>query len=192
RGTPRTDRRGRSARTRSGSACGGPTRIGPLVSGLLQGANGNCDAWTRLFRESLRVNGADVDRVRVLPYEGEPREFWLVVKEVQFGPHQSFPGTGWPYAYDDIDRSPEGIAGQNMATPAEKAFAWHVVTGYIVQDPRSETYYDPSYGKTYEDEQDFTDAVIAGWGKQFLNEVRYRPGPDGEKIRFDTRAWPDQ
>lgn len=40
----------------------------------------------------------------------------------------SYPGTEWPYVYEDIDRSPTGIAGQNKATPAEKVFAWHVIT----------------------------------------------------------------
>jgi hypothetical protein len=68
-----------------------------------------------------------------------------------------------------------------------------VITEYIVAEPPSDTYYDPSYGRSYDSagaEAAFTSAVIDGWGKQVEGVVRYRPGPAGETVRFDPAAWP--
>ncbi|MFO7957123.1 MAG: hypothetical protein R6X33_08465 [Candidatus Brocadiia bacterium] len=165
------------------------------VSGLLQGANGNCDAWTRLFRESLRVNGADVERIVVRPpaFQGgpsDPRLYRLVIKNVDFK-DPSYPGTEWPYLYEDIDQSPQGIAGQNMETPAQKAFPWHFIGRYLVEDPLTTTYYDPSYGRTYDAEDHFTSEAIAAWGMQVEGELRFRK-PVSEIVRFQREEWPQQ
>ncbi|MFO7956361.1 MAG: hypothetical protein R6X33_04625, partial [Candidatus Brocadiia bacterium] len=162
------------------------------VSGLLQGANGNCDAWTRLFRESLRVNGADVDRIAVRPPFGDPASYFrLVIKNVTFDEqnpdHPNSPP--WIYSRKDLDISPEGIAGQNTPTPAEKIFWWHLVARFITQDPETKTYYDPSYGKTYGNEADLTEEAIAGFGMVFgPDDVRFRKVSD-LNVQFQTTNW---
>jgi hypothetical protein len=157
------------------------------VPELLETTNGNCDAWTRLFREALRVNGADVDRIHVRPYHGIGPDRWLVVKHVQF--LDKIHPEPWPY--DDVDTSAQGIPGQNMATPAEKVFRWHFVSRYLIEDPESHTYYDPSYGETYESEQDFTQTAIAGWGQGPLGGIRYRSVGD-KKAQFAKVSSPTQ
>jgi hypothetical protein len=158
-------------------------------------ANGNCDAWTRLFREALRANGADVLRIPVVSYEGPPPpKSWIVVKNVVWLDPPSYPGTEWPYLFDKIDLSPEGVAGQNMPTPAQKSFEWHLITEYVSVNPPRDTYYDPSYGRSYGAtgaKAAFTNAVIAGWGKLIGGEERYKPGPGGETVRFVAPTpWP--
>ncbi|MFW6119209.1 MAG: hypothetical protein ACOC7S_02640, partial [Planctomycetota bacterium] len=147
----------------------------------------NCDAWTRLFRECLRVNGADVDRVRVRPYHGVGPDRWLVVKRVQF--LDRIHPEPWPY--DDVDTSPQGIPGQNMATPVEKVFRWHFVSRYLIEAPESHTYYDPSYGESYESEQDFTADAIAAWGQGPEGSIRYRSVGD-KQVQFEKVSWPTQ
>ncbi len=160
---------------------------------LLSSANGNCDAWAHIFRDALRANGVTVNRVVVLPMDyvaNHPEYTRLVVKNVEWDDADpEFPGDDpWKYGDDDIDKTPQGLPGQNMATPAEKIFWWHHVT-VITYDPNTSTYYDPSYGIAAEDEEDFTQKAIAGWGLFRNGAMHYRNASSGDEVLFNGIQW---
>ncbi|MFW6119277.1 MAG: hypothetical protein ACOC7S_02995, partial [Planctomycetota bacterium] len=169
---------------------------------LLADANGNCDAWVHLFRDTLLVNGVASYRVIVFPWNGIPEhadEYRLVVKEVDWDEQDpEFPDEPiWKYGEGNIDKSPAGLPGQNVETPAEKIFWWHWIDEWIYlvevngeQEERSE-YYDPSYGVTYNGEADFTAKAIAGWGKLKDGDMHFAkissPRPPEEKVQFERQ-----
>jgi hypothetical protein len=52
-----------------------------------------------------------------------------------------------------------GIKGQNTNTPRAKLFGLHL----IVHPVGVSTYYDPSYGITTADVNDYTSKIVAAW-----------------------------
>jgi len=143
----------------------------------------SCEIFANLFISSLWVNGLTAECVQVYPSkilgydDGEPiREIMLVNnwEETQ----TSFPerkGHRWafqlneetgsmmppfpdnaPFTYGDL-KSVDGIPGQNVKKPVEKAFTRH----FIVK--ANGRYYDPSYGVIHESPEDFEKNVLFGY-----------------------------
>ncbi len=65
-----------------------------------------------------------------------------------------------------------GIAGQNTVTPLEKAFLDHFIVK--ISDTQTATaylpYYDPSYGITYQDEEEFEKKAVFGYFSDFAQD----------------------
>ena len=61
--------------------------------------------------------------------------------------------------------SSAGIPGQNVETPVEKAFDKH----FIVKTSETPDYYDPSYGLTYQNEEDF-DEIVFGYFRDLAKD----------------------
>jgi hypothetical protein len=65
------------------------------------------------------------------------------------------------------------LPGQNTAPPCEEAFGSHHVVRY---PPNTGKYYDPSYGATYVDDNDFESKSVAGY---------YLSAPGGTSVDFE-------
>jgi len=67
----------------------------------------------------------------------------------------------------------EGIAGQNMKTPSEKVFSSHIIVQIDPKalPPKWEPYFDPSYGVTYENEEDFAKDAVYGYVQSGIVET---------------------
>ena len=105
---------------------------------LLGHTNGNCDGWIHLFHDTLRVNQVEVTEIVVLPhYVAVPAtDGRLVIKNVNWDDDTpEFPNDApWKYGNGDVYRTPAGLPGQNMESPAEKVFAWHYVAKRVVSE----------------------------------------------------------
>ncbi len=108
------------------------------VAGLLSSPNGNgdCVAWSRLFRDCLRVHNIPADIKEVKPVKDTDKV--MLVKKWNF---YTPSGSGLhPYKmYTDVAPA-SGIPAQGNPNPIIKNFENHVIT------ESGETYYDPSYG----------------------------------------------
>ena len=90
-------------------------------------------------------------------------------------------------SYGDCQSLP-GIAGQNTTTPSEKVFGGHA----IIEIPNiaGDKYFDPSYGKTYQNTLEFEKDAIGGYAFElgfeaytYLYQVKL---PEGKgEIRFE-------
>jgi len=84
--------------------------------------------------------------------------------------------------YGDMLSLP-GIPGQNTVTPSEKAFGSHFIVKVLG------SYYDPSYGVTYVDADDFEEKSVAGYFNRFpgaaFNEYQVRKSTGLSNISFD-------
>ncbi|MFW6119198.1 MAG: hypothetical protein ACOC7S_02585 [Planctomycetota bacterium] len=152
------------------------------AAGLLQDADGQCGAWADLLLNSCRANGISHARgTEVRPPLGYSR---MAIKEIAFDDDPDFPDSDpWIYSTEDLDDSPTGIPGQNMATPSLKLFALHyLVNGALVRLPGKPDYYDPSYGLTVSGPSAFT-ANVAAWGKEIDGDTHWRVADEGE-VRF--------
>jgi hypothetical protein len=114
---------------------------------LLVNEHGKCGSWARFFRDLNGVHNIDVPDRRIIPDQAQGVRGFQV-KNILLGPIRfPSPPAGHPnckYARVEIDGSPEGIPGQGMSTPIEKAFTDHRVNVY------AGAIYDPSYGEKYE------------------------------------------
>ena len=75
--------------------------------------------------------------------------------------------------YGDL-QSLTTIQGQNSYPPSEKAFGCHYIRKY--QNGTNVVYYDPSYGVTYNDTNDFQLKAVDGYANDyglFTNGYRY-------------------
>lgn len=121
-------------------------------------ANGNCESWSALFRDALRVQGLTADRIMALP--SAISDGSILVKDWLFYDPPSGTGT---YAYvigiDAIDQY--GVPGQGNPDPPG-GFNGHWITLYNNQ------FYDPSYGSTkvtgVDKNKMYEDAALAGYG----------------------------
>jgi hypothetical protein len=113
-------------------------------------ANGNCQAWSMLFRDCLRLQTISASRILLT---AEPNDPGLLVKEWSF--HDPPSGSGrYPYLHPQDLVDTWGVAGQGNPNPGG-GFTVHYVT------LSNFAYYDPSYGsevvagsdldKSYED-----------------------------------------
>ena len=148
---------------------------------LLQKGDGPCDAWARLFIDTLKIQGLKYGPHLVeLRYQPSRwRNWWIFVKKWDFQ-YQS--GSDPHYPYENEKDNPwivehpgeipdfslqwkragvvdlDGIAGQGeeMKNPYS-IFKYHMVVSL------AGAYYDPSYGKVYPGLEKM-DPVIAGYG----------------------------
>jgi hypothetical protein len=98
--------------------------------------DGNCQAWSGLFRDVLRSQGIQADRITVLP---QLPDSGVLVKEWAFNQPGSSGLSSHPYIYDSEAYPTQTATGQGN-TAAPPAFTGHWITrcGSI--------FYDPSYG----------------------------------------------
>ena len=127
-------------------------------------ANGNCQAWSALLRDCLRVQGIAADRIRALPVADES----ILVKNWRF--HDPPSGTGrYPYVVGIDAFDLPGIPGQGNPNPPG-AFNGHWITLC------NGAYYDPSYGtpKTTGVNKDklYEDGSLDGYGNEQVSRVR--------------------
>ncbi|MFW6119225.1 MAG: hypothetical protein ACOC7S_02725, partial [Planctomycetota bacterium] len=133
--------------------------VSTSVAALLATGDGQCGAWTLLFRDALRANGMTVPGlIEVKPPNGYRR---FGVKNIAFGTPSHPEDAPWSYVRDNLDVTAQGIPGQNTETPAAKLFVRHYVYLLHIDD----RYYDASYGVTYECEEDFTAQAVDAWEK---------------------------
>lgn len=129
-------------------------------------ANGNCESWSALFRDFLRVQGITADRIMAMPVSASDGS--ILVKDWQFSDPPSGTGT---YAYvigtDAIDLS--GVPGQGNSNPPG-GFNGHWITLFDNQ------YYDPSYGSAKvtgaDKDKAYEDGSLAGYGNLFWTAAR--------------------
>jgi hypothetical protein len=116
---------------------------------LLAYNDGQCGAHACLLHDSWLANGITSSKTTVGPCAGYNG---FAVKNVGFSGSP-------PYPYSSINTGVSGTPGQNTPTPGAKLFQWH----FMVHPGYFASYYDPSYGATYYDEEAFTSAAVAAW-----------------------------
>lgn len=98
--------------------------------------DGNCQAWSGLFRDVLRAQGIQADRITVFPQQQDTS---VLVKEWAFNPPGSSGLSSHPYFYGAEAHPTQTATGQgNTATPTFFNGHWITRCGGI--------FYDPSYG----------------------------------------------
>lgn len=108
------------------------------ANGLLSSAdaNGNCNAWSSIFRDCLQAQGITADLIRVLPVS--TNDGFIMVKNWQFDSTPSGTGTYNYILGTDVWRL-AGISAQGNTNPPA-IFETHWITSF------NEQYYNPSYG----------------------------------------------
>jgi len=153
-------------------------------------SSGGCGVFANLFIETLWVNGIASKCVNVFPppdnREGMLINNWepLVDENENFPPEEDFPEYIWKFdftgeasmypppsdnIYEDLE-SVDGIAGQNSQTPVEKAFLNHFMVKISDTQTANLPYYDPSYGLTYQNKEEFDEDVVFGYFSNFASE----------------------
>lgn len=140
------------------------------TDGLLQKANGQCLAWTTLLLDSAKIQAMGSLFHVAVNAGGDDAELLMIIKNWDPVPadntplHLKLPTGGSDYScsggnvqYGDMT-SLAGLPGQNTPTPYIKIFGSHAIAKY------GNNYFDPSYGTTYQNEQDFETKAIAGYG----------------------------
>jgi len=144
------------------------------VASLLQYDDGQCGAWTGLFLDMLLVNGINPACDYVIVTAGTPGESGFLVDNWNFptsgtshnpiypyvnynasGQYPLFNNNQYVWTYADVTDAP-GIPGQNSANPAS-LFGNHQIAEI------NGTYYDPSYGVTYNNLLQMDSQSIAGF-----------------------------
>ncbi len=148
-------------------------------------SSGGCGVFANLFIETLWVNGIASGCVNVFPppenYEGMLIHNW----EPLIDKHPNAPqGYRWKFrfskgasmfppillnVYGNLT-SVDGLAGQNVAMPIEKAFLDHFIVKISGTQMANLPYYDPSYGITYQDEEEFDREAVFGYFSDFAKE----------------------
>jgi hypothetical protein len=153
---------------------------------------GKCGNFSKLFGEVLRVNNINSHIFEVVP-KAESQDFrmqgLMLIKHWNFG-KESYPndkkGYKWHFyrykssmvsavkageagdngtTYGAIQNILDGIPGQNVETPFEKAFGEHGIVKIELDELQQRPYFDPAYGKTYSNEQDFENQAVDGYAK---------------------------
>jgi hypothetical protein len=142
------------------------------TSQFLQLGTGRCGTWQQFFMDCLHVNGittAVPTSVDLLSSSSSSYNAFFVKSWSSSGStgnyynSTAFSGanwnemSSWPGTYNQLT-SGTGIPGQNTATPSEKFWGDHAIVRY------GSTWYDPSYGVTYNSEADFQTKAIAYFG----------------------------
>jgi hypothetical protein len=137
--------------------------------------HGQCGSFANLLIDSLRINGISSDWVTAEATNGD----FFIVKDWGFSATPSYssePNYKWRLTlvweaaagYPGMVPAPAGsvygdltkqatLIGQNTAPPSEEWFIRHFFVKY------GGSYYDPSYGGTYSDENDFEDQAVEGY-----------------------------
>jgi len=174
--------------------------LSPLDEGiLLEAANssGQCTTFAVLFMEALRVNGIDSHEIRIKGADGTG----FLVKDWSFSPSPFFstePLFKWKLVanqqatdnrdlmipaqvngvYGDLT-SLGTVPGQNSVPPSEKAFSSHFIVMVLppasgqlpAVDPSADQYFDPSYGLTYKNADNFEVKAVDGYWAQFPSDA---------------------
>jgi hypothetical protein len=139
--------------------------------------DGECYSFGQIFQDALWANGVNNNGIRITPISGDVflvRDFtpsatgsmpagsapfsWKMTFSASVGEMQPPPSTATTYGiYGDFTNL-STHQGQNTAPPLEKVFGNH----YIVQ--YGSAYYDPSYGSTYANANDFESKSVQGYG----------------------------
>jgi len=154
----------------------------------LPSGSGQCGSFAYLFQYSLAVNGIAVGSAAgtletgVCPVDSSN----MLVGNWSFGTPM-YPGTAYPYSLvlnpaDSITgmvfpgstsnvygnlTSTAGLAGQNTPTPSEKVFGQHYIVALgptLATSIPGDSYFDPSYGRTYTNAAVFETGTGAGTG----------------------------
>jgi hypothetical protein len=167
--------------------------------------SGQCGSWAELLRGSLAVNGIHSEFVKIEARDGA--EF--LVKNWNYGDpsYPDDPTFKWKLVFnqaaidnDDymVPKQPGNLygdlmsfptlPGQNTAPPSEKAFSAHYIVKVTLAGI-SPSYYDPSYGVTYNDADDFENKAVDGYfrhfGGDFSNVFRVKKSAGLRNIIFD-------
>jgi len=151
-------------------------------------SSGQCTTFAVLMMEALRVNGIAAHEIGIVtnePPTGFLVKHWLFSSTHQrfseepeykwqllFNPEATNPGDPSVQAdsmvpsqpagiYGDLSSSPT-VPGQNSTPPSEKAFGSHFIVEPILTG-LSTSYYDPSYGLTYTNHNNFEDVAVDGY-----------------------------
>jgi hypothetical protein len=130
------------------------------TAGILQrlDANGNCQAWSALVRDSFKVQGISADRIRALP--DSAYDWSILVKDWQINDPPSGSG-GYPYIVGADAFDQNGVPGQGNSNPPG-AFNGHWITLC------NGCYYDGSYGAPKvsgaDKDKDYEDGSLDGYG----------------------------
>jgi hypothetical protein len=160
---------------------------------LLENADGNCNAWSRLFADVLKAQGlfSSVSIVRLVAnpmlYGGFLVNRWSFIAADSFGDYPFSHTLTGPYNPDDLRRSfmeaetgPGGEPRGHKLDPGSGVKDEEGIPGQGNPNPASVfgkhmvvqlggEWFDPSYGMRYKDEpgkpltQQFDDAAIAGY-----------------------------
>lgn len=157
---------------------------------------GQCKAWVDLLAQETALNDTDYRKIKVNPIS--PFN-WFLVKEWKDVPSLFFTEEWWfrfggkkfdmvdplpqpdPLLYGDVRNDTSGIPGQNTSCPSQKVFGQH----YILYLNDTKTFYDPSYGTTYEGE--FGDPNKTAEKK--FTENLYALGKTNNKPLYNGRKW---
>lgn len=170
--------------------------------------SGQCGSFARLLMAALSVNNLDSEFVTADPKATSDAAGFLVKDWVYaaVGRFNAAPAYKWAILfnlvaiangdlmvpkqpgdqYGDL-RSLATLRGQNTAPPSEKVFARHFVVK--IAFPPLVPYYDPSYGVTYMDQNDFENAALDGYYMQNptdpANQVRVKKSAGLQELAFD-------
>ncbi len=127
------------------------------TASLLGSGDGQCGAWALFFADTLKCSGVTgVHYVTVRP--GIVGATGFLIGNWVFSGNGTSGDSAFPYLQTEVTYSTNHIPGQNNDDPLAM-FENHQVLRI------SETYYDPSYGKTYSTLQQMDAAVIGGFWK---------------------------
>ena len=155
------------------------------ANGLLSSAdaNGNCNAWSSIFRDCLQAQGITADLIRVLPVS--TNDGFIMVKNWQFDSTPSGTGTYNYILGTDVWRM-AGISAQGNTNPPA-IFETHWITSF------NEQYYDPSYGSpkisgTNKDKY-FEDSYFDGYMNYEGNAARTNNASSGSTSEVDYQIY---
>jgi hypothetical protein len=165
---------------------------------------GRCGNFGYLFSEVLKVNQIPHVVVAVEPNAVNNNGYtYMLIKEWFYSKVETYaaPKAKWQLrlengtmvpkldSYGDLTSLP-GISGQNTPTPSEKVFTNHAIIE--IQDIAGDKYFDPSYGKTYENKFDFEKDAVSGYARgddfdeyTYLYQVK-KPEGKGE-VQFNKQ-----
>jgi hypothetical protein len=127
---------------------------------LLKYRSGNCEAWSRLFRDCLKLAGK-TSGVDIRGFEPQDNADFLYVKNMTWQtPQQDYGHGDFKYKLGTDVSLGGSIAGQG-GFPQLQYFPVHI---FVKIDSK---YYDPSYDKTANTATAAEDAVLDGIGKLF-------------------------
>jgi hypothetical protein len=157
------------------------SEVSDTTDGLLTELNGQCLAWVTLLLDSAKCQAlGNLFHIGVAA-GGDDAELLMVIKN--WSPNLTDPlHIIMPTVYPDTScslgnakygdlTSDEGLPGQNVSTPYVKIFGSHAIC------KMGELYYDPSYGTTYQNETDFENKAIFGYGTRWENTLAEPPEP---------------
>ncbi len=190
------------------------TNLAGLFSNIYN--SGQCAPWVYLMQRALVINGALPVIVQARP-DGY---IFFLIKNWTFIPASGVTNWLMKFGTDGYEMMPppdpadqtlygdlqctSGLAGQNSVPafwPSQKVFSVHQILRY--RDSNNvDTYYDPSYGETYNSgvangvpysaEDNFQAKVVAGFGTLVPDQPRQLvvQKPTGLAIAFDPTAPP--